>query len=172
MTSAFSLPKAIRALANSTVATRRLSHLRCTKPIPSNVASRVTRSIYRFRRRAPRNWRRSAARHCPRSGVASLQRFLPCPARLLCCARRGLAAKLAILALGFDHVVARDRQRASIAHILDLIVAGRAALEHHDPAGEIEFPHPEEARVVELLDLGARLGRAVEPVAQRVGVMQ
>ena len=86
--------------------------------------------------------------------------------------RRPAPPDLAIALLGLDHVIARDRQRAAVAHILHLVIAGRPALEHDDAAGEIEFPHAEEARVVHLLDLGPRLRRAVEPVAQRVGIMQ
>jgi hypothetical protein len=80
--------------------------------------------------------------------------------------------QLTITPLGFEHIVARDRQRVALADILHLVIAGRAALEHHDPPGEVEFPHPEEAGVVHRFDLGPCRRRPGQPVAQSQAIME
>src|SRR6185369_10542948 len=92
--------------------------------------------------RSRKRWKRSIRRR--RSSPSSGGRLEALPggaARLFL--RPRLRPDLAIAPFGFEHVVARDRQRPALADVLHLVIAGGAVLEHHAPAGEIEFPHAE-----------------------------
>src|SRR3546814_12691463 len=73
--------------------------------------------------------------------------------------------------LRFRHIVSSDRQRVTVADILDLIIDHAAVAEGNDDAGQIELPHAEEAFVIERDDRIALLGDAAAPMLARIAVM-